>query len=222
MNIKEVFDKAENGTLTYEQFLSLAGEAKFTDLTEGKYVSNAKYTDEINALNGRINTLNETIGLRDKDLSSLQVQLEAAGTDAQKLTDLTAQFSELQSRYEGETKAYQQQLAEQAYDFAIKEFANSKKFTSNAAKRDFIGAMKAKNLSMENGKIIGADDFVTIYSAENSDAFAVETPAQPEPTPEPAKPHFSAPTGGQPAPAKMSLTELMKAKNDNPEANITF
>lgn len=222
MNIKEVFDKAENGTLTYEQFLSLAGEAKFTDLTEGKYVSNAKYTDEINALNGRIDTLNETIGLRDKDLSSLQVQLEAAGTDAQKLTDLTAQFSELQSRYEGETKAYQQQLAEQAYDFAIKEFANSKKFTSNAAKRDFIGAMKAKNLSMENGKIIGADDFVTIYSAENSDAFAVETPAQPEPAPEPAKPHFSAPTGGTPAPAKMSLTELMKAKNDNPEANITF
>ena len=222
MNIKEVFDKAENGTLTYEQFLSLAGEAKFTDLTEGKYVSNAKYTDEINALNGRIDTLNETIGLRDKDLSSLQVQLEAAGTDAQKLTDLTAQFSELQSRYEGETKAYQQQLAEQAYDFAIKEFANSKKFTSNAAKRDFIGAMKAKNLSMENGKIIGADDFVTIYSAENSDAFAVETPVQPEPAPEPAKPHFSAPTGGTPAPAKMSLTELMKAKNDNPEANITF
>ena len=42
MNVKELFDKAENGTLTYEQFLSAAGEAKFVDLSEGKYVSKQK------------------------------------------------------------------------------------------------------------------------------------------------------------------------------------
>ena len=39
MNIKEIFDKAENGTLTFEQFETIAkdGGAKFTDLSEGKF-----------------------------------------------------------------------------------------------------------------------------------------------------------------------------------------
>ena len=41
MNIKEIFDKAENGTLTFEQFEALAkdNKAKFADLSEGNYVS---------------------------------------------------------------------------------------------------------------------------------------------------------------------------------------
>lgn len=222
MNIKEVFDKAENGTLTYDQFIQIATGAKFADLSEGQYVSKQKYTDELNSLNTRIDSLNETIGSRDTDLAALQEQLKTAGTDSEKLNEVTTKLTDLQTRYDKETKAYQKQLQEQAYDFAVKEFANSKKFSSNAAKRDFISSMKAKGLKLEDGKILGAEDFVTLYSAENSDAFAVETPVQPEPTPEPAKPHFSAPTNGQPVPAKMSLTELMKAKNEHPEATITF
>lgn len=223
MNIKEVFDKAENGALTYDQFIQIASGAKFTDLSEGQYVSKQKYTDELNSLNTRIDSLNETIGSRDTDLAALQEQLKTAGTDSEKLNEVTTKLTDLQSRYDKETKAYQKQLQEQAYDFAVKEFANSKQFSSKAAKRDFIGAMKAKGLKLEDGKILGAEDFVTLYSAENSDAFAVTTPEPPVPTPtEPVKPHFTAPTNGQPAPAKMTLTDLMKAKNENPEATITF
>jgi hypothetical protein len=41
VNIKEIFDKAENGTLTFEQFeeISKQSNVKFADLSEGKYVS---------------------------------------------------------------------------------------------------------------------------------------------------------------------------------------
>ena len=51
MNIKEIFDKAENGTLTFEQFDSLAkeGNAKFADLSEGNYVSKSKYEDDLSS-----------------------------------------------------------------------------------------------------------------------------------------------------------------------------
>ena len=49
MNIKDIFENAENGTLTYEQFSDAVskGGAKFVDLSEGNYVSKQKYEDEL-------------------------------------------------------------------------------------------------------------------------------------------------------------------------------
>ena len=56
MNIKDLFDKAENGTLTYDQFTEAAtkAKAKFVDLSEGGYVDKQKYTDEIRSEERRV------------------------------------------------------------------------------------------------------------------------------------------------------------------------
>ena len=77
MNIKDLFDKAENGTLTYEQFEALVKEngLKFADLSDGKYVSKSKYEADLKAVNQQVETLttqitdlNGTITTRDADL----------------------------------------------------------------------------------------------------------------------------------------------------------
>ena len=208
MNIKELFDKAENGTLTYEQFeaAAKAGNAKFTDLNEGNYVSKNKYTSDLKTKDDQIETLNGTIATRDADLTDLKTKLEAAGADADKLATLTNDFTALQNKYTADTKNYEEKLSHQAYEFAVREFANNKKFTSQAAKRDFTQSMLAENLKMKDGKILGAEDFVTAYTTENSDAFVVEKP-EPDPTSAPINgaplPTFVAPTpGGTPAPAE--------------------
>ena len=148
MKIEEVFKQAEDGTLTYEQFKAIVKEANanFTDLSEGKYVSKGKYDDEIASLNAQIENLNGTIGTRDTDLETLKKQLEEAGTDAEKLSTLSNDLANLQGKYDADVKSYKEQLKRQAYEFAVKDFANKQKFTSNAAKRDFIGAMLAKGL----------------------------------------------------------------------------
>ena len=202
MNIEELFGKAENGTLNLEQFKALAKAegAKFTDLSEGKYVSKMKYDDDIKAKEDSISKLNETITARDTDLNNLKTQLANAGTDAEKLSKLQGDFDALQGKYTSDMETYQKQLASQRYEFAVKEFANTKKFSSNAAKRDFTTAMIGANLKFDadKGKILGADDFVTSYSEDNADAFITENP-QPQPTPQPEaqpKPHFAGPTGG--------------------------
>ena len=192
MNIKDLFDKAENGILTYDQFEALAKEngLKFADLSDGKYVSKSKYDSDLKAvnqqvetLNGQIETLNGTITTRDEDLANLQKQLEQAGEDKTKLAELSTSMSDLQAKYEADTKSYEDKLRQQSYEFAVKEYANSQKFTSKAAKRDFIKAMIDKGLSMEGDKLIGGDDFREAYAVENDDAFFVEK--EPEPTPEP-------------------------------------
>lgn len=202
MTLKELFQKAENGTLTYEQFeaAAKAGNAKFVDLSEGGYVSKNKYDTDLAAKDSEISTLNGTISQRDTDLGNLKTQLEAAGADATKLQELTNNFTTLQGKYDTDMKAYKEQIKKQAYEFAVREFANNKKFTSNAAKRDFVQSMIAKDLKMEKDVILGADDFVNAYSKDNADAFVVEDP---NPTPQPTpKPQFVNPTpGGNPAPA---------------------
>lgn len=196
MTVKELFDKAEGGILNWEQFeaSAKANNAKFADLNEGNYVSKRKYEDDISARDTQISTLNDTVSTRDKDLANVKKQLEEAGTDAEKLTSLTNDLEGMKTKYANDTKQFKEQLKRQAYEFAVKDFANSKKFTSNAAKRDFIQSMIAKDLKLEDDKIIGADDFVTMYSNDNKDAFVTDEPT-PAPQPEP-KPTFINPTPG--------------------------
>lgn len=198
MTIKELFEKAENGTLTFEQFTQLAGTAKFVDLSEGNYVSKNKYTEDLRAKDTEIEGLNTTISTRDTDLKALKKQLKDAGTDADKLAQLNTDISNWQTKYDTDTKALQEKLDKQAYEFAVRDFANGKKFTSNAAKRDFINSMIAEGLKLDkdNSKIVGADDFTTKYTSSNSDAFVVES------EPEPPKPQFVTPTGNDTKPTE--------------------
>lgn len=224
MTIKEIFDKGENGTLTYAQFEELAKDAKFADLTTGDYVSKKKYEDELSGKDGQIKTLNDTISNRDKDLKILKEQLETAaqadGADKQALEKLTADMASLQDKYNSDMKTYKAQLAEQSYEFAVKEYANGIEFSSAAAKRDFIGQFKQAGLKMDGDMILGADDFRTKYQESNPDAFPVK--AEPAPA-EPVKPlpEFVQPTGTPEGGKKLSLSQLMRMKNENPEANIT-
>ncbi len=204
MNIKDLFEKAENGMLSYEQFENLAKEvgASFKDVKEGNYVSKSKYDEalrgkdnDINSLQSQIENLNTTIATRDTDLASVKEQLASAGNDATKLSELNTSLSSLQAKYDQDVKDYKAKLEQQAYEFAVKEFANSKKFSSQAAKRDFTQAMIAKGLQMDNGKLIGGDDFVSLYSQDNADAFVVEKTPESKPISTPA-PEFVNSTPG--------------------------
>lgn len=218
MTLKELFDNAENNTLTWEQLQAAMGTAKFVDLTEGHYVSKQKYDSEISQKDNRISELTTTLGTRDTDLAKLQQTLKDAG-DVEALKKASKDLVELQKKYAKETQEYQAQLSRQAYEFAVKDFANGKKFTSNAAKRDFVQSMIAKQLTLEEGRIIGADDFVQMYSKDNADAFVVETPPANNQTP---PPQFAGNTTSQQSNHKPTLTELMQMANNNPNATINF
>jgi hypothetical protein len=223
MNVKELFEKAENGALTYDQFVQAAkdAKAKFVDLSEGAYVSRSKYDDDMQTKDAQINTLNGTISTRDADLANIKKQLEEAGVDAQKLSTLSTDLSTLQGKYDTDIKNYQERLTKQAYEFAVKEFANTQKFTSNAAKRDFISSLINENFKMnDKSEIIGANDFVKMYAESNADAFVVES--TPEPTPTKPQPTFVQPTNQTTPPSKPTLTDLMMAKNNNPSMEINF
>lgn len=188
----------EQGPLTWEQFSQAVTSKgyKVADLATGNYVSKLKYDDDIKTRDTTISELNTQISNRDIDISTLQTQLSDASKDADtKLADLTTQLNTLSTNYETQRTDYEKKLATQKYEFAVKDFANNKKFSSNAAKRDFIKEMTSANLTMQNDVIMGADDFADNYMKNNSDAFVVEQPNEPD-----TKPSFVMPTVPTPNP----------------------
>lgn len=223
MLLKDIFDKAtsENGALTLEEFERLAKEnkAKFADLSEGRYVDKQKYEDDLAKKDTEIATLNDTITTRNADLDALKTQLKDAGSDAGKLEELTNSLTSLQAKYDADTAALNTKLSAQKYEFAVRDFAGKQKFSSEAARRDFTHSMINKNLPMEGEMIMGAEDYLKAYAKQNGDAFI-----QKEPAPKTPDPQFVGSTTGETKKqgAKMSLSEMMKAKNENPDFVINF
>ena len=204
--LKELFG---DGELSFDAFCKAVNEKgyKLADLATGKYVDKRKYEDEISAKDSAIEDLKGQIKTRNNDITDLKNKLASEGDNANKIADMTAQIEKLQGEYDLAKKDYEARIGKQSYEFAVKEFANEQKFTSNAAKKQFINEMVSENLKMKNGTIIGADDFMKVYKEANADSFVAESEPQPEPQPEPDKPTFVQPTAPT-APA-----------NDNPFAN---
>lgn len=215
--IEDIFKDAEEGKLTLEQFQQAAKtqNAKFVDLSEGKYVSVSKHNDELAAKDTAIETLNTTIKQRDTDMETIKQKLAEAGSDAEKLSTLSTQLSTLQTQYDTDTKNYQAQLSRQAREFAVKEYAATKKFTSAAAKRDYINTMiNSEDVKLtKKGALTGLEEFDTDYGNDNADAFIKEQTAENQPPGNPA-----TPPAGNPLPqvfVQSTPGDVFKADTDN-------
>lgn len=191
--LKEIFN---NGTLSFEDFEKACKGKGFNlvDLSKGDYISKNKYNDDIQAKESTIGELTDTIKTREKDIKDIKKQLNDASTDSEKLGNLQTQLDDLQTKYTEDTKAFEERLSKQAYEFAAKEFAGTQKFTSKAAKREFINALIAEGLKMDGDKILDANDFVKTYKADNEDSFVKE---EKKTDPQPPAPQFASSTGNK-------------------------
>lgn len=196
---------------------------RFADLSEGGYVSRSKYDDKVNGLTQQVTDLQGQITQRDTDLAGLNEQLTAAQADAGQLAEAQKQLSSLQAKYDKDSKTWAAKSAQQAYEYAVRSKANELKFTSASAKKAFIEDAIAAQFKQDGDTLMGYTDFVTKYRETDPGAFVQEAPpADPTPTyPTPA-PTIVLPGKSNPAPKKMSLSEMMKAKNANPNMEINF
>lgn len=197
---------------------------RFADLSEGGYVSVDKYNSQVNGLSQQVKELQGQLAARDADITDLQGKLTAAQADATKLADVQTQLTGLQAKYTKDQQDWATKTAKQRKEFMVREKANGLQFTSAAAKRDFLGQANGKDFQLDGETLMGYEDFLTKYKAENPGAFVEEAPPAPAPTDPPApKPSIVLPgsSGGAPGSGK-SLTDMMKAKNANPDMIVSF
>jgi hypothetical protein len=195
--IKSLFK--DNEALTYEDLEKAATEAKINgvNIADGSYVSRDKFNDKVGALTQQVTDLTGQITQRDTDLSTLQTKLTEAQADSGKLAEVQAAFSGLQTQYTADKEAMEQQMRRQSYEFMVREKANQINFSSAAAKREFIRDAIAKDFKVDGETLLGYEDFLTKYKADDPTAFAQTKELD---VPDPKKPDIVLPPKQQPAP----------------------
>lgn len=166
------------------------------------------------ALTEQINALNEQIKARDADMTALREKLTAAQADAGKLADAQTALTNLQEKYAADQKAWDAQKAAQAYEFAVKSKAGELRFSSNAARNDFIRSALEKKMQLDGDRILGFDDFAKAYREADPSAFAADEPSAPTPT-------ITLPTKSTPQTGGMTLVEAMRRANAGEKIDIS-
>ena len=195
---------------------------RFADLSEGGYVSVNRYNSQVNALNQQVTDLQGQITQRDTDITGLQERLTAAQADASKLTEVQSELTGLQTKYATDQQTWAANVAKQRKEFMVREKANGLQFTSEAAKRDFLGQANGKDFQLDGETLMGYEDFLTKYKAENPGALVEEQPPAPPADPPKSTPTIVLPGSSTPPTRGKSLSEMMKAKNENPDMLVSF
>ena len=151
------------------------------DLGLGEDVKLSKNAiDAIMAENGRdIEAKNNTITTLTTERDGLKTQLGDANATIQSYKDMDidgikAKAGEWETKYNTDTQALKDQLAAAEYVFAVKEAVAGLKFSSESAKKAFVADLTAKKLPLQEGKLLGLEDFAKTYKESDPDAFLPE------------------------------------------------
>lgn len=109
-------------------------------------------------------------------LSAVQTELDGLKKAGGDIGKLQQQLTDLQAKYDTDTKALQGQIDDRDYSDAINGFIAEKglKFSSKSAEKAFIAAFKEKKLERKDGAFVGADDFLKAQQEADPDAFSTE------------------------------------------------
>lgn len=126
-----------------------------------------------------------TIAQLTAERDGLREQLESANNEIQSYKDMDiegikAAAANWEQKYTADTEALKQELADANYGFAVKEAAGGLKFSSESARRAFVADLTAKKLPLQEGKLLGMDDYVSAYRESDPQAFAEEIEKVPQ------------------------------------------
>ena len=227
--LKNLFGKNEDGTpaaLTADQLeaaITANKDISVVDLKAGGYVSQAKYD--------RLVTEKEGIQTQLTDATN---QLKAfKSEDGKTIEDIRKDVKNWEDRYNTDTQALRDQLAAQERSHLIDQYLGGMEFTSKLARKGIKDLLEgAKELSVKDGALVGADDLMKVYRTDYADAFKPEEdPGADDKSgnggndPAATGPRFTSTSsmgGGNPKKGGkgMSLSEAMKYKNEHPDADV--
>ena len=161
--LKDLFGE---GSLSFAQFtekLDASDKVKLINLKDGGYVGKDKFDamqTERDGLRTQLQTANTTIqSYKDMDIEGIK---QAA--------------KDWETKYNADTQALRDQLADMAYRHTVEAAVSGLKFTSAAARKAFVSDLTAKKLTVQDGKLLGLDDFVSAYKQNDPSAFAPDAP----------------------------------------------
>ena len=181
------------------------------------------------AINKAVSENYKTIAEHDKKVGKLEAErddfkekYETAsetlkgfeGVDAdgmkQKLEDYEKKVKELE-------ETHKQELYERDFADALNTAMEQYKFSSDYAKKSVMAEIKEADLKLIDGKIIGLNDMVETIKGKDASAFVDEAQENLENN----KASFTKPQSKGNNGKKLTMAELMKLKNENPDMDIS-
>lgn len=194
-------------------------------------------TDELKAWGLTDEQSEKVMAQYGKDVSKLQKENEKLTADRDKekeradtaeetlkkfdgvdLETMQAELATWQQKAKDAEKDYADKLAQRDFEDALKEEIGGYKFTSEAAKEAIMARIRGAGLKVSDGKILGLSDLIAQMKEKDASAFVDEK--QEELEAGRAKPFTGPLKGGNPTGKKVSPSELMKMKNENPNLDI--
>lgn len=170
-----------------------------------------KYKNQANKLSQDLETANEQV-------EAYKAQLDDANTQIQSFKDMDIDgirqsALDWETKYEADIKALQDKMNAKEYEFAVKEYASQFNFTSDRVKNSIIQDLTAKGFKLENGKLLGADDYMKQLRESEPTSFVSDEPEAP-------LPQFTKPLAGgnPPEDSKFGFANMfagVRAKNQN-------
>lgn len=133
-----------------------------------------------------VGTLKSKIETLETERDGLKTQLNDANTEIQSYKDMDIdgikqKAADWEAKYNTDTQALRDKLSEQEYSYAVNGAVSGMQFTSAAAKKAFVSDLKDKGLKLEDGKLLGLDDYVKTYKESDPHAFADDNGGNPPP-----------------------------------------
>jgi predicted phage tail protein len=150
------------GEELYNQVKEKIGDKELI-INDGTYIPKAKFDDLNN------------------DKKDLKKQLDEANTKIESLSkvnteDLQKEIDDWKTKYETDTNALNDKISKREREYIINDLTRDIKFSSNSAKKSFMEDLANKDLKIENGKMLGFDDYLTSYKEQDAGAFLTEKP----------------------------------------------
>lgn len=187
--LKKLFGTPKEGeepkAMTYEELeaaIDADGNIKLADLSGGGYVSKEKYNAKVT------------------ELSGVKQQLTDANTEIQSYKDMDIEgikksVKEWEDKYNVDTKALEDKLTAQEYSHAADMFMSKYQFTSKPAREGVMAEFNKKGFKLEDGKFLGAEDYMKSLMESEDYKGAFKTEEKPAGKEQENKPFFAQGTG---------------------------
>ena len=177
-------------------------QADFTKKVAENYLTKAEHEKKIGKLETDRDAWKEKAETAETTLKGFEgVDLETMKRD----------LANWQKKAEEAEKNAQAQIYERDFSDALKAELESVKFSSEAAKRDVMSQIKAAELKLKDGKILGLSDLIEQIKKDDASAFVDEAQQQNEANrarfTQPAKPGSGAKFGS------MSKDDIMNIRD---------
>lgn len=121
---------------------------------------------ELQGLTTKVGDAETLLAEREKGIE----ELKKAGNPE----ELKKAMADLEVKHMAELAKRDKFISDRDYGDAVNELLTAHKFSSNAAKDAIAGKIKAKGFALENGKILGASDFLEEIRKADPSAFVAE------------------------------------------------